>query len=88
MGAEGALCHNMNVDLGYLHLTQYGGMGYIGGMLADLILFVLRLLLTATMCGFVWTLMKPATQFMRIVRAALLVLCLLLVLVAMRGAGL
>jgi len=78
----------MNVDLGYLHLTQYGGMGYIGGMLADLILFVLRLLLTATMCGFVWTLMKPATQFMRIVRAALLVLCLLLVLVAMRGAGL
>ncbi len=63
-------------------------MGYIGGMLADLILFVLRLLLTATMCGFVWTLMKPATQFMRIVRAALLVLCLLLVLVAMRGAGL
>lgn len=57
-------------------------------MLADMILFALRLLLTAAICGFVWTFMKPATQFMRIVRAALLVLCLLLVLVAMRGAGL
>lgn len=56
-------------------------------MLVDLVLFVLRLLLTATICGLVWTLIKPATQFMRIVRAALLVACLLLVLAAMRGAG-
>jgi hypothetical protein len=57
-------------------------------MLADFAQFVLRLLLTATICGFVWTLIKPATQSMRIVRAALLVACLLLVLVAVRGTGL
>jgi len=57
-------------------------------MLVDLAQFVLRLLLTATICGFVGTLIKPATQFMRIVRAALLVACLLLVLVVMRGTGL
>lgn len=57
-------------------------------MLVDFIVFVLRLLLTATICGFVWTLMKPATQSMRIVRAALLVACLLVVLVVMRGTGL
>ena len=78
----------MDVKMGYLYLTCHGNMGYIGGMLVDFIVFVLRLLLTATICGFIWTLVKPATQFMRIVRAALLVACLLLVLVAMRGASL
>ncbi len=57
-------------------------------MLVDLAQFVLRLLLTAAMCGFVWTLVRPATQSMRIVRAALLVASLLVVLVVMRGAGL
>ena len=57
-------------------------------MPVDLIQFVLRLLLTAAICGFVWTLVKPTTQSMRIVRAVLLVLCLLVALAAMRGTGL
>jgi hypothetical protein len=35
----------------------------------------------------VWTLMKPKSQSMRIARAALLVLCLLLVLTVVRAAG-
>ena len=56
--------------------------------LVDLALFVLRLLLTAAICGFVWAVIKPATQSTRIARAALLVACPLIVLVVMRGAGL
>ena len=56
-------------------------------MALDLFLFALRLLLTAAIFGFVWTLVKPRTQSMRILRAALLVLCLLVALVALRGTG-
>ena len=56
-------------------------------MITDMLLFILRLLLTAAICGFVWTMMKPRTQSMRIVRAALLVLCLLAVLAVLRVAG-
>ncbi len=56
-------------------------------MLLDMLLFVLRLLLTTAICGFVWTVVKPRTQFMRIMRAALLVLCLFAVLLVLRGSG-
>jgi len=56
-------------------------------MIADIVLFVLRLLLTAAIFGFVWTVMKPTTRSMRIVRAAVLVLCLLGVLAVMRVAA-
>jgi len=56
-------------------------------MIADIVLFLLRLLLTAAIFGFVWTVMKPTTRSMRIVRAAALVLCLLAVLAVMRVAG-
>jgi hypothetical protein len=68
-------------------LTCCGKMGYIDEMIVDLCLFALRLLLTVAICAFVWTLVKPRTQSMRIVRAALLVLCLLGALVALRGAS-
>ncbi len=56
-------------------------------MIIDIFLFALRLLVTVAVCGFVWTLVKPRTQFMRIVRAALLVLCLLVTLLVLRGFG-
>ena len=56
-------------------------------MIADLLLFLFRVLLTAAVFGFVWTVIKPRTQRMRIARAGLLVVFLLLVLVAMRTVG-
>ena len=62
-------------------------MGYIGVMLADVLLFVFRLLLTAAICGFAWSVVKPTSQSMRILRAALLVLCLLVALGLLRGMG-
>jgi len=62
-------------------------MGYNYFMIVDTSLFLLRLLLTAAICGFVWTTIRPSTRSMRIVRAAVLVVCLLAVLAAMRTAG-
>ena len=56
-------------------------------MIADLLLFLFRVLLTAAVFGFVWTVIKPRTQRMRIARAGLLVVFLLLVLMAMRTVG-
>ena len=56
-------------------------------MIADIVLFFLRMLLTAAIFGFVWTVMKPTTRSMRIVRAAVLVLCLLAVLAVIRATG-
>jgi hypothetical protein len=68
-------------------LTLPGKMGYISVMFTDILLFVFRLLLTIAICGFVWSLVKPATQSMRVLRAALLVLCLLAALYVLRGVG-
>jgi hypothetical protein len=56
-------------------------------MFTDLLLFGFRLLLTIAICGFVWSLVKPVTQSMRVLRAALLVLCLLGALCILRGVG-
>jgi uncharacterized membrane protein len=56
-------------------------------MIVDIALFVLRLLLTAAICGFVWTTIKPTTRSMRILRAGILVVCLLVVLAAVRAAS-
>jgi hypothetical protein len=56
-------------------------------MMVDILQFILRLVLTGAICGFVWTVIRPRTQSMRILRAALLVCCLLAVLAVLRGAG-
>ena len=56
-------------------------------MVSDVVLFVLRLLLAAAMFAFVWTLIRPKSQSMRILRAAVLVVCLLAVLAIVRGVG-
>jgi hypothetical protein len=56
-------------------------------MFTDILLFVFRLVLTIAICGFVWSLVKPATQSTRLLRAALLVLCLFAALCVLRGVG-
>ena len=53
-------------------------------MLMRMIHFVLRLALIVTIWVCVWKSMKPQTQLMRVLRAALLVLGLLGVLAVMR----
>lgn len=56
-------------------------------MFADFILFILRLLLIIALWVFVWKVVEPRTQFMRILRAALLLVSFLGILAALRVAG-
>ncbi len=56
-------------------------------MVGDIISFVLRITLIVTLYLFVWRFVKPRTQLMRVLRAALLVLTLLGALAVLRVTG-
>lgn len=56
-------------------------------MFTEFISFILRISLIAALWAFVWKLLEPRTQFMRILRAAVLLLGLLGVLVVLRMTG-
>ena len=73
--------------MGNFYLDLYVKMGYLGPMFRSIVFFALRLSLVAVTVAFVWRLVEPKTQLMRIVRATLLVLCLLAVLAVVRIAG-
>ena len=77
----------INVKLGKIHLTLYVKMGYYMAMFTDLISFILRISLIVALWVFVWKLLEPRTQLMRILRAAVLLLGLLGVLVVLRMTG-
>jgi len=68
-------------------LTSPVKIGYNATMIEEVVFFVLRISLIATLCLFVWRYVKPRTQLMRVFRAALLVLVLLGVLVMLRVTG-
>lgn len=56
-------------------------------MFHTIISFILRVGLIVAFWASVWGFIKPTTQFMRIVRAVLLVLGLLGILAVVRGTG-
>ncbi len=62
-------------------------MGYNASMYRNILYFAFRLLLVATVCRFVWKIVEPRTQLMRILRAALLLLALLGTLAVIRIVG-
>jgi hypothetical protein len=62
-------------------------MGYNAFMFREIIYFTLRLLLVAVVCCYVWQVVEPRTQLMRILRAALLLLALLGTLAVVRIFG-
>jgi hypothetical protein len=68
-------------------LTWPGKIGYNTSMAGGIISFVLRITLVVTLCLCVWRFVKPKTQLMRVLRAALLVLTLLGILVVLRVTG-
>ena len=68
-------------------MTSPVKIGYNATMIEEVVFFVLRISLIATLCLFVWRYVKPRTQLMRVLRAALLVLVLLGVLVMLRVTG-
>jgi hypothetical protein len=73
--------------MGNFNLTFLVKMGYNVAMVGRIILFVLRIGLIATLWAFIWRVVEPRTQLMRILRAALLLLGLLGILVALRLTG-
>ena len=77
------------VKIGKLCLTLYVKIGYNISMIiiGDFLTFVLRILLIAVLWLFVWRHVKPTSQLMRVLRAALLVIVLLAVLTAIRITG-
>lgn len=62
-------------------------LGYFDVMFINVASLVLRMLLVAVTCAFVWQFVEPKTQPMRILRAALLVLSLLAVLAVVKITG-
>jgi hypothetical protein len=56
-------------------------------MFTDFISFILRISLIVALWVFVWKILKPRTQIMRILRAVVLLLGLLGVLVVLRMTG-
>ena len=53
----------------------------------SIILLVLRMSLIVTLWAFVWKIIEPKTQLMRVLRAALLVLSLLVILAMLKITG-
>jgi len=62
-------------------------MGYYMTMFTDFISFILRISLIVALWVFVWKILEPRTQLMRILRAAVLLLGLLGILVVLRMTG-
>jgi len=75
------------INLGYFLLDCTVKIGYYGYMLRYIVLFVLRLSLIVMFWAFVWRFVEPKTQFLRVIRAALLVLGLLAILAMLRITG-
>jgi hypothetical protein len=73
--------------MGYFVLDLHVKMGYYGYMLRDFVFFVLRISLIVALWAFVWKFIEPKTQLMRILRAALLVLGLLVILAMLKITG-
>lgn len=78
---------NINVNLGYILLDSNVKIGYCEYMFRDLVFFVLRISLIAALWAFVWKFIEPKTQLMRVLRAALLVLGLLVILTMLKVTG-
>jgi hypothetical protein len=81
---ERALFGEEGVKMGKICLTHSVKVGYNVSVFGSFVYFVLRILLIATVWAFVWRLVEPRTQVMRILRATLLVLSLLFVLGVLR----
>lgn len=78
---------NINVKMGYFLLDSNVKIGYCEYMFRSLVFFVLRISLIAALWAFVWKFIEPKTQLMRVLRAALLVLGLLVILTMLKVTG-
>lgn len=77
----------MTVKIGHFLLDLYVKIDYLDYMFRSLVFFVLRISLIAALWASVWKFIEPKTQLMRILRAALLVLGLLVILAVLKITG-
>jgi len=75
------------VKIDKIYLTLPVKLGYNVLMLTSFISLILRISLVVALWAFVWRLLRPRTQLMRILRAAVLLLGLLGILVVLRMTG-
>ena len=75
------------VKIGYYLLDYNAKIGYYRYMFRDIIFFILRISLIVALWAFVWKFIEPKTQLMRVLRAALLVLGLLVILAMIKITG-
>jgi hypothetical protein len=73
--------------MGHFLLDLADKIGYLKYMIQRLVFFVLRISLIAALWAFVWKFIEPKTQLMRVLRAALLVLGLLVILAMLKVTG-
>ena len=78
---------NMYVKMGCFSLDLSAKIGYYKYMFKDIVFFILRISLIAALWAFVWKFIEPKTQLMRVLRAALLVLGLLVILTILKITG-
>ncbi len=78
---------NIYVKMGYFLLDLNVKIGYCEYMFRSLVFIVLRISLIAALWAFVWKFIEPKTQLMRVLRAALLVLGLLVILTMLKVTG-
>ena len=71
----------------YFLLDSNVKIGYFEYMFRSIVFFVLRILLIAALWAFVWKFIEPKTQLMRVLRAVLLVLGLLVILAMLKITG-
>ena len=72
---------------GILHLTLSVKIGYNAVMFREMVSFILRIGLIIALWAFVWGLVRPRTQLLRILRAVLLLLGSLGILAVLRIAA-
>ena len=75
------------VNVGYFMLDLYVKIEYLNYMFRSLVIFVLRVSLIVALWVSIWKFIDPKTQLMRVLRAALLVLGLLVILAVLKITG-
>ena len=77
----------LRVKMGNFSLDFLNEIGYNNAMIANFMIFILRIGVVIAFWGFIWKIIEPRTQCRRIVRALLLTLGLLGILTVLRTVG-
>jgi hypothetical protein len=77
-----------DVNMGNICLTYPVKIDYNSDMSGNVLSFFVRIILILALWAFIWGFLKPRTQIMRVLRAALILLGMLAILAVVRFTGL